>query len=61
MSTPHDVRKSVARARSSAETLAQLLKELEGMLPCPVFHRAGDRCRALLRVEAACLRGVPIF
>ena len=35
MSTPHDVRKSVARARSSAETLAQSLKELEGMLSVP--------------------------
>ena len=35
MSTPIDVRKSVARARSSAETLAQSLKELEGMLSMP--------------------------
>lgn len=35
MSTPHDVRKSVARARSCAETLAKSLKELEGMLSVP--------------------------
>ena len=35
MSIPIDVRKSVARARSSAETLAQSLKELEGMLSMP--------------------------
>ena len=40
MSTPIDVRKSVARARSSAETLAQSLKELEGMLPVPETVRA---------------------
>ena len=35
MSTPHDVRKSVARARSCAEALAQSLKELEGRLSVP--------------------------
>lgn len=35
MSTPIDVRKSVARARSCADALAKTLKELEGMLSVP--------------------------
>ena len=35
MSTPIDVRKSVARARSCADALAKSLKELEGMLSVP--------------------------
>ena len=40
MSTPHDVRKSVAKAYSCAEALAKSLKELEGMLPVPETVRA---------------------
>lgn len=35
MSIPIDVRRSVARARSCAETLARSLEELEGMLSVP--------------------------
>ena len=42
MSTPIDVRKSVARARSCAETLAKSLKELEGMLSVPEPLRSAE-------------------
>ena len=43
MSIPIDVRRSVARARSCAETLAKSLEELEeGMLPVPEPLRATE-------------------
>ena len=58
MSTPIDVRKSVARARSSAETLAQSLKELEGMLSIPTpwmldVFSSGPRSRKFNSSEVA--------